>query len=68
MKFSIITPVRNMEQYIGETIESVVNQKRLSRDDEIQYLIIDGLSTDRTIEIIKNYQKNFHTYNLFLKR
>ena len=59
MKFSIITPVRNMEQYIGETIESVVNQKKLSRDDEIQYFIIDGLSTDRTIEIIKNYQKKF---------
>ena len=59
MKFSIITPVRNMEQYIGETIESVVNQKKLSRDDEIQYLIIDGLSTDRTIEIIKEYQKKF---------
>ena len=59
MKFSIITPVRNMENYIGETIESVVNQEKLSDDDEIQYFIIDGLSTDNTVEIIKDYQKKF---------
>ncbi len=59
MKFSIITPVRNMEKFIGETIDSVVNQKNLSNNDEIQYIIVDGVSTDRTVEIIKNYQKKF---------
>ena len=68
MKFSIVTPVRNMEEFIGETIDSVVNQKNLSDNDEIQYFIIDGLSTDRTIEIIKNYKKKFPYIKLISER
>jgi len=59
MKFSIVTPVRNMENYVAETIESVVNQKNLDKEDEIEYFIIDGASTDKTLEIIKEYQKKY---------
>lgn len=52
MKFSIITPVYNGEKYIAETIESVLSQEG---DFEIEYIIADGASTDRTIEIISSY-------------
>lgn len=52
MKFSIVTPVYNGEKYIAETIESVLSQKG---DFEIEYIIVDGASTDKTIEIIKSY-------------
>lgn len=52
MKFSIITPVYNGEKFIAETIESVLSQEG---DFEIEYIIMDGASTDRTAEIIKKY-------------
>lgn len=54
MKFSIITPAYNMEKWIVETIESVISQ---AGDFEIEYIIIDDGSTDKTLDIAKNYQK-----------
>ncbi len=53
MKFSIITPVYNGEKYITETIESVLSQEG---DFEIEYIIQDGGSKDKTVEIIKKYK------------
>lgn len=53
MKISIITPVKNLEKYISETIESVLNQKG---DFELEYIIIDGKSTDTTLKICEEYQ------------
>ncbi len=54
MKFSIVTPVYNGEKYIAETIESVLSQKG---DFEIEYIIMDGGSDDKTVEIIKKYEE-----------
>lgn len=67
MKFSIITPVYNGEKYIAETIESVLSQKG---DFEIEYIIIDGASTDKTIEIVKSYadRVNAGRYPLYCKK
>ena len=59
MKFSIITPVRNSVKYIEETIKSVINQEKIDIYSEIEYIIVDGLSTDGTLEIIKDYQSKF---------
>lgn len=66
MKFSIVTPVFNGEKYIAETIESVLSQEG---DFEIEYIVIDGASTDRTIEIIKSYEYrlNAGTYHIKCK-
>jgi len=52
MKFSIITPAYNSEKYIKETIESVISQ---SGSFDIEYIVVDGLSTDGTADIIKYY-------------
>lgn len=54
MKFTIVTPSYNSEKYISETIESVLSQKG---DFEIEYIIMDGGSTDKTVEIIKKYEE-----------
>jgi glycosyltransferase involved in cell wall biosynthesis len=48
---SIVTPVYNNVKYIEKTINSVLNQTYKN----IQYIIIDGQSTDGTIEIINKY-------------
>lgn len=50
---SIIIPTLNEEKYIGECLESLINQSYSSKATEI--LIIDGCSIDNTINICKTY-------------
>ncbi len=50
---SIITPCLNSEKTIQRTIESVLNQSY----QHLQYIVIDGESSDRTLEILANYQR-----------
>jgi len=51
MKISIITVCKNAEKAIERTILSVVTQTYKN----IEYIIVDGASTDETIEIVKQY-------------
>ena len=50
---SIITPVYNVEKFIGETIESVINQTYT----EWEMILVDDCSTDKSAEIIKSFCK-----------
>ncbi|CAC9483898.1 Glycosyl transferase, family 2 [uncultured Gammaproteobacteria bacterium] len=51
MKISIITVVYNNQNTINNAIDSVLNQTY----ENIEYIIIDGASTDGTVDIVKSY-------------
>lgn len=51
-RISVITVVRNGAAFLEATIESVLEQKKRV---ELDYLIIDGASTDGTVDIIRRY-------------
>ena len=53
MKVSIITVCKNAETAIERTMLSVVTQSCFA--ENIEYLIVDGASTDKTVEIIEQY-------------
>lgn len=56
MKISLITATYNSGKTISDCMESVLSQHY----DNYEYLIIDGGSTDNTVELIKQYEEKFH--------
>ena len=57
-KITIVTPVYNNVKYIKNCIVSVLNQNY----PNLEYIVIDGASTDGTAEIIKKYKDKLAYY------
>lgn len=51
MKITVVTPSYNQGIYIRKTIESVLCQK----DVDLEYIVMDGGSTDGTVDILESY-------------
>ena len=58
-KFSIITVVKNDEINLEKTIKSIIKQRELN---DVEYIVIDGKSNDRTVEIINKYKKHINKF------
>ncbi len=58
---SIIIPCYNEEKYIKECLESIIISDIVS----YELILIDGVSNDKTIDIIKDYQKRYSFIKLF---
>ena len=58
LKVSIITVCYNSENTINDAIKSVLSQTY----PEIEYIIVDGLSTDNTINIINSFGKHIFKF------
>ena len=61
VKVSVIIPVYNVEKYIKQTLDSVVNQTL----KDIEIIIIDNNSTDKTMEIVDEYAKNDNRFVIY---
>ena len=56
-KISIITPTYNSEKYIKDTLDSIASQTYKN----IEHIICDNLSTDKTKDICSIYENNFYS-------
>lgn len=54
MRFSVVIPVYNKSAYIGETLQSVLNQSF----DDFEIVVIDDESSDNSVEVIEAYHDN----------
>lgn len=54
---SVVCPIYNEEKYIAKCLDSIIEQDYPKEDMEL--LLIDGMSTDRTRDVIAGYQKKY---------
>ena len=59
MKISVIIPVKNRELTIKQSIESVL----LSNYDNLEIIVVDNNSTDKTGEIVKRFENVIYVKN-----
>jgi len=61
-KISVIIPILNEEKYISKCLDSIIESDFDKSDMEV--LLVDGGSKDKTLEIIKEYQKKYPFFKL----
>lgn len=61
---SIIVPCRNEEKFIAICIDSILNQDYPK--EKLEVLVVDGMSTDKTREVIERYKLQATSYKLEL--
>jgi GT2 family glycosyltransferase len=63
MILSVIIPCRNEEKHIAFCIEAIFANE-LDASDTLEVLVIDGMSDDKTIEIVKSLQARYSTLHI----
>ena len=57
LTLSVVCPIYNEERYIAKCIDTILGQDFSHNDWEI--LFVDGMSTDRTREIVREYSAKY---------
>ena len=60
-KITVVLPVYNVEKYLPECLDSVINQTM----DDIEIICIDDGSTDNSFEVLKKYQNKDNRIRIF---
>lgn len=60
---SIIIPCRNEEKFIGKCLDSIIAQDYPK--EKVEILVIDGMSEDRTRNIVQGFIKKYSTIKIF---
>lgn len=66
-KFSVIIPVYNVEEYIGETIQSVINQT-IGFKKNIQIILVNDGSPDHSEKICLKFKKKYPNNIIYIKQ
>ena len=66
-KFSVIVPVYNVEDYLAETLDSVINQS-IGFEDNIQLIIVNDGSRDGSAEICKKYRDMYPDNIVYIEK
>lgn len=66
-KFSTIIPIYNVEEYLSETVESVINQT-IGFEDNIQLILVNDGSPDKSEDICLDYQKKYPNNVIYVKQ
>ncbi len=66
-KFTVVTPVYNVEEYLEETLESVLSQT-IGFEENIQMILVNDGSPDNSEEICLKYQKKYPDNIIYLKK
>ena len=64
-KFSVLMPIYNVEKYLAEAIDSLINQS-IGFEENIELVIVDDGSPDNSKDIALKYQEKYHLLNFFL--
>ena len=66
-KFSIIMAVYNVEDYLNEAIDSIINQS-IGFEENVQLILVDDGSTDRSKDISRDYEEKYPNNIIFLSK
>ena len=66
-KFSIIMAVYNVEKYLNEAIDSIINQT-IGFEENVQLILVDDGSIDKSKDIAKAYAEKYPNNILFLSK
>ena len=66
-KFSVVIPIYNVEKYLEETIESIINQS-IGFEENIQIILVNDGSPDNSEEICLKYKEMYPDNILYKKK
>ena len=66
-KFSIVMAVYNVENYLNEAIDSIVNQS-IGFEENVQLILVDDGSIDKSKDIAKDYEYKYPNNIIFLSK